>query len=169
MPYKSRAQQAAVAISMKKAGKSPKEIKKHMMAHTMQSLNMQKVEAQLMNQVTTLSPDYVNAYLNKSKPAEKAVHPDSGLLEKHNVLPCYTNKKVVGTSHNESTTTQSQSLDKAKVAYQEWQALYSRPESYWGALSTGESYQGSFGQRVCRYYESEASGHKERHTVCCTA
>lgn len=31
MPYKSRAQQAAVAISMKKAGKSPKEIKKHMM------------------------------------------------------------------------------------------------------------------------------------------
>ena len=31
MPYKSKAQQAAVAISMKKAGKSPKEIKKHMM------------------------------------------------------------------------------------------------------------------------------------------
>ena len=31
MPYKSKAEQAAVAISMKKAGKSPKEIKKHMM------------------------------------------------------------------------------------------------------------------------------------------
>jgi len=31
MPYKSRAQQAAVAISMKKAGKKPKDIKKHMM------------------------------------------------------------------------------------------------------------------------------------------
>ena len=31
MPYQSKAQQAAVAISMKKAGKSPKEIKKHMM------------------------------------------------------------------------------------------------------------------------------------------
>ena len=30
MPYKSRAQQAAVAISMKKAGKKPAEIKKHM-------------------------------------------------------------------------------------------------------------------------------------------
>ena len=30
MPYKSRAQQAAVAISMKKAGKTPAEIKKHM-------------------------------------------------------------------------------------------------------------------------------------------
>jgi len=31
MPYKNHKQQAAVAISMKKAGKSPKEIKKHMM------------------------------------------------------------------------------------------------------------------------------------------
>ena len=30
MPYKSKAQQAAVAISMKKAGKKPAEIKKHM-------------------------------------------------------------------------------------------------------------------------------------------
>jgi len=30
MPYKSKAQQAAVAISMKKAGKKPSEIKKHM-------------------------------------------------------------------------------------------------------------------------------------------
>ena len=30
MPYKSRAQQAAVAIAMKKAGKTPAEIKKHM-------------------------------------------------------------------------------------------------------------------------------------------
>jgi hypothetical protein len=31
MPYKNPKQRAAVAIAMKKAGKSPKEIKKHMM------------------------------------------------------------------------------------------------------------------------------------------
>jgi hypothetical protein len=97
------------------------------------------------------------------------VHPDSGLLEKHNVSPCYTNKKVVGTSHNESTTTQSQSLDKAEVAYQEWQALYSRPQSYRGAISPGESNYKSFGKRVCGYYESQAESESRRQTIFKTA
>src|SRR6056300_423445 len=128
----------------------------------------QKVGAQSMLQGTTQSPVCAKNFLTVLRQAEKVVPPVNGQLEKLKCSPSNTKQRAADTNH-EGTTEVTQSLDKAKVAYQEWQAIYSRPQSYRGALSTGESYQGSFGQRVCRYYESEASGHKERQTVCLTA
>jgi hypothetical protein len=120
---------------------------------------MAKVGAQSMPQVTTHSPVCAKDFSTVLKQAERVVPPVNGQLEKLKCSQSNTKQRAVDTNH-EGTPEVFKGLDKAEVAYQEWQALYSRPESYRGALSTGESYQGSFGQRVCRYYESQAEGRK---------
>ena len=105
---------------------------------------------------------------NRIKAGGKGGAPGQWSAERLRCLQSNTKQRAADIN-NEGSSTQSESLDKAKVAYQEWKAIYSRPESYRGALSTGESYQGSFGQRVCRHYESQAQGNQSRQTVCFTA
>jgi hypothetical protein len=121
-----------------------------------------------MSPAITPSPVCAKTYSTASKPVEKVAHPDNGAQERLRCLPHNTSKRVADTNR-ESSSTQSEKLDKAKMAYQEWQAIYTRTESYRGALPTGESYQGSFIARVCRYYESQAEGESRRQTICKTA
>jgi len=121
-----------------------------------------------MHQVTTHSPVCAKNFSTVLKQAERVVPPVSGQLEKLKCSQSNTKQKVVDT-RRESTTTQSQSLDKAEVAYQKWEALYSRPQSYRGAISPGESNYKSFGQRVCGYYESQAESESRRETIFKTA
>ena len=77
MPYKSRAQQAAVAISMKKAGKKPSEIKKHMAKggkvpkgyHKMPDGTIMKDSAHKMKKGGTATKSKVNEAGNYTKPS----------------------------------------------------------------------------------------------------
>jgi predicted transcriptional regulator YdeE len=66
---------------------------------------------------------------------------------------------VAATNHEEAPE-KPKGLDQAEVAYQEWQAFDSRAKGNWRALPARESYQESFGQRVCRYYQSQAESYQ---------
>jgi len=89
----------------------------------------------------------------------KAVSPANGQPERHRCWPRNIKPKAADTNHEEAAE-KPKGLDQAEVAYQEWQALDSRVKSHWRALPARESNQESFGQRVCRYYQSQAESNQ---------
>src|SRR6056300_51985 len=97
----------------------------------------QRAEVQVvsMNPVTTQNPPCVKTYSTRSKPVERVESQDSGQLERLKCSPKNTKQKVEATSRNESPAEVLEKLDQAEVAYQKWQALYTRPQSYRGAIS----------------------------------
>jgi len=124
-----------------------------------------------MKPVITQSQPYESVSLTRLKQAEREENRVSGQQER---LRCSLNDtrrqaEVTATNGEESVSKVPRQLDQAKVAYQEWQAIYTRLQSYRGAVSTGESYQGSFAKRVCGYESQEASGHQKGQTVFVTA
>jgi len=56
----------------------------------------------------------------------------------------------------EGTPKVFKSMDQAKVAHEEWQAEYPRPEGNWRAVFAIKSYQSVIAPRICGNYEKEA-------------
>ena len=96
-----------------------------------------------MNPVTTQNPQCVKTYSTASKPVERVESPDNGQQERLRCLQNNTSQRVEATSSSEKTSEKPKELDQTEVAYQKWQAIYTRVESYRGALPTGESYKAS--------------------------
>jgi len=78
-------------------------------------------------------------------------------------------KEDITDNGTQEATKKPEVVDQAEVAHEIRKAFDARAKGHWGALSAIQGYQSAFGQRVCRHYEKEASGHQERQTTLCTA
>jgi len=110
-----------------------------------------------MRLVTTLNPVCAKVYSRKLKLEERVVHPVSGQHVRHKCSPNNIKQKAADTeTNNEETAEVTESLDKAKVAYEKWQAEYPRAEGNWGKVLAIKSYQSIVAPRICGNYEEEA-------------
>jgi hypothetical protein len=101
MPYKNPKQQAAIAISMKKAGKTPKEISEHMKKGGVATKKKKKQRVKSMSLGIILSQPCVNDYLRRLKPVQRVASLDNGQQEKHRCWQENTKQQVEDTSNDE--------------------------------------------------------------------
>src|SRR6056297_1946853 len=107
-----------------------------------------------MRLVTTLNLQCVRISSIRLKPVERVAHPDSGQLARRRCSQSNTKPKAAGTETNDDKTTKvPEGMDEAKVAHEEWQAKYPRPEGNWRTVSAIKSYQSIVAPRICGNYE----------------
>lgn len=98
----SPAQQAAIAVSMKKAGKKPKNIKENILA-------LKKLRDQISEQISQLE-EFYNPPTDSKSPISGAHHPDCRCKEVEEGLrdpkdnPCWKGYKPVGTKQKNGRT-----------------------------------------------------------------
>ena len=89
---KTRAQQAAIAISMKKAGKKPKSLPKAQKGTIVKDSTYKKSDLDRMRDLDKIGPNYFEEYKKLIKPAPK-VKKETPMAKKGGSTPAWTRKE----------------------------------------------------------------------------